>query len=706
MVSLFLSNLWTGKRTKLKPRQNYHLSGLDRYRIIIDLDNQDEDIGLWVNDQKVLLPKDKQLPIYADREGCCKLKVISFGNVQRFSLDVPKDTLLDDNSLLPAIKLFAKASSNLSEQDSINKLLTLPFFSPSVIQDTLNDREAQELDDEISSALPSLLRVCGRPRRALISEKRVMPIDRVKRISANSLEHLASHPELWQSRNLIRVTPSRLKTDVPEETLDLYENRVVITIIRRLLKYLLLRSREIDRAYYQTEALHENLFTDYCFNRFRDERFRQLWSNQVELVDNYDESTELKNKIDKQLSQVSSFLDSGLYKTLRNQIDVLSPLKPTNILLMDEDYHKLFKLWQKLDGYELNRDSSNKMSVESDPQADYFQYIYGCILLALRLIGFDDPQSSDNIPQDNNVLYLDHWRVAVSIESNRSIVLIELTSDNTNNTKIKSCKYIFIMPTSRYITGDINQVRQGIEDLKKSGSDFLDNFFRTKSYKREQVDILASLVIVHPTDIRDRQSIGESVPKSLIRQMLSIGHNFLEKASYKQKKQKLGSKAALTITPIGMIPASPLDINTLERFQHLILLHTFGHDLMNGIEPVRCPVCHKKQLKQDSTSGLCLDCNARWSWSTCQNCSGKVPNLEPDIKLRKKNYINQPYAVYAMALEQLSGRDQLSAMCESHDFNESQRIRVICPHCGNCPGKGDTLLQCERCQTSEFEQQG
>ena len=64
MVSLFLSNLWTGKRTKLKPRQNYHLSGLDRYRIIIDLDNQDEDIGLWVNDQKVLLPKDKQLPFF------------------------------------------------------------------------------------------------------------------------------------------------------------------------------------------------------------------------------------------------------------------------------------------------------------------------------------------------------------------------------------------------------------------------------------------------------------------------------------------------------------------------------------------------------------------------------------------------------------------------------------------------------------------
>jgi hypothetical protein len=297
VANLFLFNLWTGEKTKLEPKQNYHLSSLDRYRISIELDNQDEAVELWINDQKIPLPESYQLPIYADREGCCTLKVLSSGNIQRFRFDVPKHTLLDANSLLPAIKLFSRASRNLPIQDNIDKLLTLPFFSPSVIEDTLNDLEALELDDEICDSIPSLLRVCSRPRRSLTLEKRVIPIDRVKRISSNSLEHLASHPELWQSQNLIGIKPLRLRTDVPEETLDLYENRVISTLIRRLLQYLQIRSQEVDKAYYQTEALHENLFTDHCYNRFRDHRFRQLWSKQTYLVDNYDESAELKNKI-------------------------------------------------------------------------------------------------------------------------------------------------------------------------------------------------------------------------------------------------------------------------------------------------------------------------------------------------------------------------------------------------------------------------
>jgi hypothetical protein len=371
---------------------------------------------------------------------------------------------------------------------------------------------------------------------------------------------------------------------------------------------------------------------------------------------------------------------------------------------MDEDYHKLFKLWQKLDHYVLNRDSSKKRSVESDPQTDYFQYIYGCALLALRWIGFDNPQLSSILTQDHNVLCLDHWKAILSLENDRSIIVIKLTSEDTRNSRIEHCKYIFIMPAARSISGDVNQVRDSIEELKRLADRFLEQFFEPTSYKREQVNISASLVIAHPSDLRDRQSIGESVSNSLIRQMLTIGHNFLEKVSYEPKERKLGAKAKLSLTPVGMIPASPLDINTLERFQHLFLFHTLGHDLINGIQPVRCPICHGKNLKKDSTSGSCQDCNAKWSWRTCQNCKRQVPNLEPGITIVRKDYTQQPYSVYAMALDQLLGRDQLSPMCESHDFHESQRIRVICPHCGTCPGKGEALAKCDRCKDSEFAQ--
>ncbi len=57
-----------------------------------------------------------------------------------------------------------------------------------------------------------------------------------------------------------------------------------------------------------------------------------------------------------------------------------------------------------------------------------------------------------------------------------------------------------------------------------------------------------------------------------------------------------------------------------------------------------------------------------------------------------------PKAVHSMVCDQLLSRDQLSALCESDEVPESGNIRVICPDCGACTGRGETAQRCRECR--------
>lgn len=280
-MEISLLNRWTNKLELVKPGDRRRLDGIDEYRISISFSLDDREIEIQINAKSFFQDSETSLilPILVNVEGCCSVRVFNVGGtvVQRYKFEVPLQTLLDQESMVAALALFADKARNISPAPTTEQLVDLPFFSPNTILNSLNNTDVMELDDEIEKALPSLLRVCNRPRRELIVERRVMPIDRVRRIPPDASEHLASRPELWQSCTATRITPARLRSEVPEETLNLYENRVATTLVRRILHWLGQRIRDVERAYYQTETLHENLFKGYKHNFRREQRIKKLW---------------------------------------------------------------------------------------------------------------------------------------------------------------------------------------------------------------------------------------------------------------------------------------------------------------------------------------------------------------------------------------------------------------------------------------------
>jgi hypothetical protein len=264
-----------------------------------------------------------------------------------------------------------------------------------------------------------------------------------------------------------------------------------------------------------------------------------------------------------------------------------------------------------------------------------------------------------------------------------------------------------VVPVARSLLGNQDEVKKTLDTLYEGGK--TQATLTAKTPKRRNCnedEIQISVVLVHPTDPRDRE-MSEDVAPRLIQQMLNIGDNFISPDDY--KSFVFTSERDAAVRRVGMMPASPLDLSTLERFQRLFRFHTLGVDLLYGIHPSSCPVCDgdlggARSLFKDN-EGKCSNCEAKWSWRTCNNCGGKVPKLEP-LKMQSPAHreSEHTYAVHAMAREQLLGRDQLSALCESNEVPESGRIRVICPHCGACTGRGETAQKCLRCRDGRFGQ--
>lgn len=723
MVTVSLLNRWTGKLEVVQSGERRNLDSIDDYRIRITFTSEDGETKIVLNDNTLIRQQENSLdlPILVDAEGYCSVRISQNGGmvIGRYKFKVPLRTLLDE-AMVTALHFFADRARELSPSLSTEELLRLPFFSPRAIRNSLMDEEVLKLDEAIAQALPSLIKICNKPRRTLMVERRIMPIDRARRIPPDAIDHLASRPELWQSRTATRITPARIRSEVPEETLDLYENRVVSTLIRRLLRWLEQRLREIDRAYYQTETLHENLFTDYQYNRFREQRLRLLWKNldtvhEQNDLQQYEKSRELKDKISLLSAEISSCLDSVLYKNLSGKPDVVSPLKPTNILRMDADYRRISQLWEILDNFQRSPNLAEESRNQPDIQLNYANYIYGCVLLALRWIGFDSAKAEpENFPQELDfaqALQWEGWTVVVQPPDPKTFnINIDFNWQSVNSKPISSKRStsshptrtrLIVVPVARSLFGNPDEVKKTLDTLYQAGinqASETNQVPKQRKFNNDRMQI--SVLLVHPTDPRDRE-MSENIASESIQRMLNIGENFMIPEDYKSFVSTSGR--------IGMMPASPLDLSTLERFQRFFRFHTLGVDLLCGIHPSFCPVCDydlssvRGQFQHNE--GKCPNCEAKWSWRTCSNCRGKVPKLEP-LKMKPltptKGMLS--YAVHAMAREQLLGRDQLSALCESNEVPESGRIRDICPHCGTCPGRGETVKNCPRCGNGCFGQ--
>ena len=91
----------------------------------------------------------------------------------------------------------------------------------------------------ILTYLPYMDKIVRNPRLYMMAEENVMPIQSAKKINARSVQHLSSHVQNVQEiRDDGVIVPNKILSTTYEDTLNIYENRFIMTLIQKLAAFI------------------------------------------------------------------------------------------------------------------------------------------------------------------------------------------------------------------------------------------------------------------------------------------------------------------------------------------------------------------------------------------------------------------------------------------------------------------------------------
>jgi len=224
----------------------------------------------------------------------------------------------------------------------------------------------------LESTLPSIDKIVRNPRRFIIQEEDVVIVEKIKKVSLETVKHLAQNSQNIQDLDENGdVVPKKLLNVLKEDTLDLYENRFIYTLVKRLENFIgrqlenieIISNKEIKKeAKYKAETVLEDSKINI-----------EVKINEFDNI-NIDEEHNLKNRILSCYEVISGFRTTEMIKELVGCTLVSNPIRKTNLILKQPDFQKAYILWEYLDdfeykdpkiiNYETKKDSSKDLQDE------------------------------------------------------------------------------------------------------------------------------------------------------------------------------------------------------------------------------------------------------------------------------------------------------------------------------------------------------
>lgn len=251
--------------------------------------------------------------------------------------------------------------------------------------------------EAIENGLVHVDNVIRRPSKTIIDVEEIVPIALSKKVTVESVKHLAQHTDLIQSVDpkTGKITPSNLLNVYKEESLATYENRFVNTLIDRLYIFIITRYEKLSQV-----SKDEEVFTlDFDTNV----PVGEGGSMQLKLSIDTTKSLETKNeqgltiwqRVEKLKKTIEGYKGSELCQTLGNSY-VRPPIMRTNAIMKNVDLKACLSLWQYIlsfdkSGYEINVED---MALKPEKEyVDDLSRLIACNLLLFKT--YTDSQEKD-----------------------------------------------------------------------------------------------------------------------------------------------------------------------------------------------------------------------------------------------------------------------------------------------------------------------
>ncbi len=249
--------------------------------------------------------------------------------------------------------------------------------------------EVKAFDDsfivEMEEGMEAVGRIIANPRTFIKEQAEIVEAGLAKKISARSVSHLASHAQFVRSVDEeSHVHPDKILTIFSETDAHIYENRFIMTLIRRSMVFLQERYNFIleHGETYDSDLLllHTKVEIDGLTYTV-DSRIKV--STPSTDAGESKRNQELISRMMQIREKIAYFHRSPCTQEMKGAKEVASPIHMTNMLLKQPDYHRAYELWCFLDQYESLGISFDVTERKQRFDTEYFDRIYNLLTASL-----------------------------------------------------------------------------------------------------------------------------------------------------------------------------------------------------------------------------------------------------------------------------------------------------------------------------------
>lgn len=240
--------------------------------------------------------------------------------------------------------------------------------------------------EAIENGLIHVDNVLRNPSRTIEDVEEIVPIERSRKITVESVKHLAQHTDFIQSidKRTGKITPSKILNVHKEESFMTYENKFVNTLIDRLYIFITTRYEKLAQV-----AHDEEVFTmgyDTSIDNGSGGKMKiELKIETSDSLETADESgVTIWQRVEKLKKAIEGYKGSELCMTLGNTF-IKPPVMRTNAIMKNVELKACLTLWQYIEGYDKVGYEINIENTAVKPQNSYVEDFYKLVAMNLLL---------------------------------------------------------------------------------------------------------------------------------------------------------------------------------------------------------------------------------------------------------------------------------------------------------------------------------
>ena len=282
-----------------------------------------------------------------------------------------------------AVKFLDNTRSNLVVNTDINRVET--------------DFEWLDLMEDTIRYLDNILR---NPNRFIVNEEEVVKVELARRITVDSIKHLAKHTSYIQEiEDDGEVKPSKILNINKDESYDTYENRLIYTLIDNMRNFIEIKKKDLVLA----SSIKDVKKAKYSARS-------KIGKEQVFLELNYTSSLIDKKEpkgeysVDERIQRldddITMLMNTDVYRALKRAhvARVIPPIKKTNVILKNTNFQYAMKLWDYLQSHVANDTKvfkSNKRYEENGVLKEYLNNTFLLDYLAINTLSEVDSKEKE-----------------------------------------------------------------------------------------------------------------------------------------------------------------------------------------------------------------------------------------------------------------------------------------------------------------------